>query len=69
MGKRDRRWHQLWRLVAGIAKHQPLIAGTDYAIGTADALGNIGGLVIESNLDFTAVRIDSGISIAVANIT
>ena len=70
LGKReaDRKRHQLGRLVAGIAEHQPLIARTDLTVITINAARNLTRLVIEGNLDLAALRINACRRVRVANL-
>ena len=64
MGQADGQRHQLWGFVAGVAKHDPLIARADsieriavMVIGFVDSLGDIGGLLIEGDQYGTTVGI------------
>ena len=53
VGILDRRGHQFWRLAAGIAEHDALIAGTI----TVDALGDMGRLAVQVILHFQRVPV------------
>ena len=55
MGVKDRRRHQVRRLVAGVAEHDALIAGAFFLVGArlqrVDALRDVGGLRMQQDLN------------------
>ena len=66
VGQADRQRHQLGRLVAGVAEHDSLVAGTHQiqritgvVVGLVNALGDVGGLLVESHQHRTAVGIEA----------
>ncbi len=74
MRKHDRRRHELRRFVAGVTKHQPLIAralfGRFFAIGCAriDALGDVRRLFGDDVLDVDLVRVKDIIVVYVTDL-
>ena len=65
MGIVDRRRHELRRLVAGIAEHDPLIAGTDVLVAQGiDALGNVRRLAVQQDLDSGAFPMETVLLVA-----
>ena len=66
----DRRRHQLGRLVAGVAEHQALVAGTGVEMvvaGLVDALGDVVGLLVVADHDGTALVVDAVVGVVVAD--
>ena len=70
MRQADRKWHQLWCLVAGIAEHHALIAGALKVVGIdgltvtrlpgpADAPGDVWGLVVEADHHAAGATVDA----------
>jgi len=53
--------HEIFRFIAGIPKHDALIAGTDIQITLSDmnATGNIGRLLVDPHKDFTILPIQA----------
>jgi hypothetical protein len=64
-GKHMAEGHQLGGLIGGITKHVTLITGTNlfWFLGEVamDTLGDIGGLLLDVNKDFTVVSIETNI--------
>ena len=65
MGVVDRRRHQLRRLAAGIAEHDALVAGALVLVaGGVDALGDIGRLGVEEDLDLGGLPVEAVLLVA-----
>ena len=67
----DGKWHQLWRLVTGIAEHHALIAGAllfVQAFAFSDALRNIGRLLLDRRKDRASVAVESHGGIGIADV-
>ncbi len=60
--------HQFGRVVAGVSEHQPLITSADHAVVTVYALIYIGRLAVEPDLDFAALRVDTGRTVSIAGV-
>ncbi len=72
MGQLDRHRHQLRCFVAGVAEHEPLIAGTlllVQAFALGDPLGDIGGLTIKGNQHGAGVGIEAHAGIGITDFT
>ena len=68
----DRKRHQRWRLVAGIAEHQALVARAlveVVVIGIVDALGDVGGLLVDGGEDRAGLVVETDVGIVVADAT
>ena len=66
VGQADRQGHQLRRFIAGVAEHDPLVAGADaiegiavVVVGLVHALGDVGGLLVEGHQHGAAVGIEA----------
>ena len=74
MREHDRRRHELGRLVAGVAEHQPLIAGAllggllARGLAGVDALGDVGRLLRHQHVDEHLVRVEDVIVVDVADL-
>ena len=74
MRKHDRRGHQFWRLVAGIAEHQALVAGALFGSLLAvsrtriHALRNIGRLPGDDVGDENLIRMKNVVVIHIADL-
>jgi hypothetical protein len=51
--------HKVVRLISGIPEHQPLITRTELTVTAINALVDMQGLVIETNLHFTTIGINT----------
>ena len=61
----DRRRHELRRLVAGIAEHDPLVAGADVLVaGGIDALGDVLRLAVQQHLDIGVLPMKARLLVA-----
>ena len=75
MREHDRRGHQLWRLIAGVAEHQALVARALFVGVLAfvrvvvDALGDVVGLLAERAEDLAGIRLEHAILVRVADLT
>jgi hypothetical protein len=65
-GQPERVGHEIRCFVGGVAEHQPLVAGTDFAIGTVYPLIDVAGLKVEAHLHFAGIRVDARGGIGVA---
>ena len=65
VGVVDRRRHQLRRLAAGIAEHDALVAGAFVLVaGGVDALGDVGRLGVQQDLDVAVFPVEAGLLVA-----
>ena len=61
----DRRRHELRRLVAGIAEHDALVAGTFILLlAGIDALRDVGRLRVQQDLDLRRFPVEAGLLVA-----
>ena len=61
----DRGGHQLGRVAAGMAEHDALIAGAFFLVAAAvDALGNVGRLRVQEDLDVGLVPVEAVLLVA-----
>ncbi len=70
MRQRDRQRHQLFGVVAGIAKHEALIAGADVFAGgriLVDPLGDVGALLVDGHHHGAGVVADAHLVVVVAD--
>ena len=74
MGEHDRRRHQLRRLVAGVAEHQALVAGTllggllARGLARVDALGDVGRLLRDQDVHEHPVGVEHVVVVDVADL-
>ena len=68
VGVEDRRRQQIRGLVAGIAEHDALIAGTFFLVGARlqriDALRDVGGLRVQQDLDGAVLPVEAFLLVA-----
>ena len=65
VGVVDRRRHQFRRLAAGVAEHDALVAGALVLVaGGIDALGDVGRLGVEQNLDLGGLPVEAVLLVA-----
>ena len=61
----ERSWHQVWRFIASITKHDALVASANIFVGCIiNALGNISGLIVQQYFDFGSVPMETILFIA-----
>src|SRR4029450_7228778 len=62
VGVIDGRRHELRRLVAGIAEHDPLFAGADILVARGvDALGDVPRLAVQEDLDIGLLPMEASL--------
>ena len=65
MGIKNRSRHKFRRFAAGITKHDALVAGTFILVAAGiDALGNIGRLIMQQNIDIGSSPMEAVLLIA-----
>ena len=65
MGVVERRRHQFGRLAAGVAEHDALVARALVLVaGGVDALGDVGGLGMQQNLDIGVAPVEALLLVA-----
>lgn len=67
VGEIDRQRHQFRRIVAGVAEHQPLVAGAECAIRSIHALPDLASLLVKRDLHSAAPVVDAGGGVGVAD--
>ena len=68
MRERDRKGHELRRLIAGVAEHDSLIPRADvFRVGGVDSLGDIGALLVERDHDGARGGVNSEFVVGVSD--
>ena len=69
VGEHDGEWHILWRLIGGIAKHDPLVSRAVILEGAmVETLGNVGGLLFNGDEDVAGLVVKALLRVVVANV-